>query len=388
VFYDRRSDFTPNGEDNILAALRHTDRVREVRFVLSGSQLGTMASVMQERFPVLTSLCILSINRYTSDLPAAFLGGSAPSLQEISLHGVPFPALPTLLLSTSNLFKLDLFDIPTNGYFSPEAIAASLAALPRLEMLVIGFHEATSRPDQIHPPPETRIILPSLTFFVFRGSSEYLEDLVGRIDSPRMNHMSIFYIYRLLGFQVAQLSKFIDRSVGPKLIKSGNVEVSFSRSLVAFKFRRRENGLDPDTHLATINVFYEGINWRVTPISQLLSKFPAAFDNVVHLELKGDEEYPPQGPQIEWSHLLYQFPTMRTLLVHRELAGHVSLALEDIMDEIVTELLPSLELVCLEGELVPLLDKFVAARRYSDRPVIAVNTIKEFMERCEPYISQ
>jgi hypothetical protein len=76
------------------------------------------------------------------------------------------------------------------------------------------------------------------------------------------------------------------------------------------------------------------------------------------------------------------------LLVHRGFSGHVALALEDIADEMATEVLPSLELICLEGEEAPLIDKFVAARQHSDRPVTAVNTIKEFMERRESYISQ
>ena len=129
------------------------------------------------------------------------------------------------------------------------------------------------------------------------------------------------------------------------------------------------------------------MNWLVTTISQVLSDLPAALDNVVHLELKGDyEEY--QGPELEWTSLLYQFSTVKTLFVHRELAKHVALALDDITDEMATEVLPSLELVCLEGEWAPLLDKFAAARRHSDRPVTTVNTIKEFRERREPYISQ
>ena len=389
VVYEDRADVAPIGEDNILAALRHTDRVCEFRFALSGSQLEKMAAVMQEPFPVLTCLSISSTYQDLPDLPPGFLGESAPSLQEISLSGVPYSALPTLLLSTRGLFKLDLFDIPSNGYFSPEAIAASLAALPRLQMLVIGFRSATSRPDRIRPqqPPVTRTVLPSLIFFIFRGTSEYLEDLVSRIDSPFLVHISIFYMHQLLRFHVPQLSKFIDRSVGPKLSKCRHAEVRFALGLIAFKFCRRANELDQDAHLSTTRIFYEGMNWLVTTISQVLSDLPAALDNVVHLELKGDyEEYP--GPELEWTSLLYQFSSVKTLFVHRELAKHVALALDDITDEMATEVLPSLELVCLEGEWAPLLDKFAATRRDSDRPVTTVNTIKEFRERREPYISQ
>jgi len=88
---------------------------------------------------MLTYLDISSRDEEAPVLPAEFLGGSAPRLQEIILSGIPYSALPTLLFSTSDLVKLDLFDIPPTGYISPEAMVTSLAGLPRLENLVIGF---------------------------------------------------------------------------------------------------------------------------------------------------------------------------------------------------------------------------------------------------------
>src|SRR5580698_10894205 len=45
-------------EDNILAALKHLDRVYHVRLSLWDSQAVTMATEMQEPFPVLTRLFI------------------------------------------------------------------------------------------------------------------------------------------------------------------------------------------------------------------------------------------------------------------------------------------------------------------------------------------
>jgi hypothetical protein len=186
---------TPHDEDNVIAALKHLDRVRvcDVRFAATGSQLGKMATVLQEPFPMLTDLSI-DIKTNVGNvpvLPANFLGGSALYLQKVTLFGIPYPALPMLLLSASNLVTLSLRSIPPTGYISPEAMVVGLAALPRLETFTIGFQSATSRPDQIPPPPVTRVVLPALTFFEFHGASKYLEDLVARINSSQLNHISI-----------------------------------------------------------------------------------------------------------------------------------------------------------------------------------------------------
>jgi hypothetical protein len=180
----------PNDEHNIIAALEHPNRVSSLKlhtFDLLDMKVTNILAAMQEPFPVLTHLDIGLDRDDVPVLSAEFLGGSAPRLQEITLSFFPYPALPTLLLSTTDLVKLDLFHIPPTGYLSPEVVVASLVALPRLETFVIGFRLATSRPDRIHTPPVTRAVLPAMTYFRFKGASEYLEDLVTRIDCPRLN---------------------------------------------------------------------------------------------------------------------------------------------------------------------------------------------------------
>jgi hypothetical protein len=67
-----------------------------------------MAKVMKKPFVVLMHLFIASNDGNAPVLPAEFLGGFAPRLQSMSLLDIPFPALPTLLLSTSDLVSLNL----------------------------------------------------------------------------------------------------------------------------------------------------------------------------------------------------------------------------------------------------------------------------------------
>ena len=179
-----------NGIENIIAALRRHDRVSEVTFdELKGSVLERFAAVMQEPLPALTYLRLSSRDPTALALPDSFLGRSAPRLRSLTVLGIPFPNFHSLALSASHLLSLRIWDIPDAGYISPESMATCLAALPNLEALSIGFWRSIR--SQITPPPPTRILLASLTYFSFRGHSGYLEDLRARLDIPSMKDSEI-----------------------------------------------------------------------------------------------------------------------------------------------------------------------------------------------------
>ena len=385
---------TPDDELDVIAALGHPHRVWAVVLgPVTGSQLGKVAAVMQEPFPVLTCLKIHSNDEDVPVLPIEFLGGSAPCLQDIHLHGIPYPALPTLLFSTSNLVNLELYHIPPTGYLPPEVMVACLAASPKLDKFILEFQMATTFPERIHPPPLTRTVLPqpSLTLFRFRGDSDYLEDLLARIDGPETNWLLINYIHQPVGFRFAHLSRFIDRSIGPKLTLFEHARILFEREKVCVDTYTLVD--DPDDldwrlarRLGRTSISCNGIDWQFSHSIQALSQISATLSAVVHLEL--DLCFLLTSPNdVEWLVFLLQFPTMRTLRTCRSLAGHVALALEtlaleDITGEMVSEVMPGLELICLEGQPASSVERFIAARRLSDRPVTFIHS-KELYGRRE-----
>ena len=275
-FKNQRRNNASN-EGNIVTALDHADRICDVTLYVTGLELKKISTVMQEPFPELTSLRIYSLEGHGIALPLSveFLGGSAPRLQTILLHGIPFPALPTLLLTTNDLVDLQLRNIPRKGYVSPEAMFVGLATLPRLRTFWLEFQLASPRPDRIHPPPVARTVLPALTQFIFHGASEYLEDLVARIDAPRLDRIYTFPIYHLVDFQVAQLAMFIDRSVGPKLTLFKFARVTLYNHKIAFH-------LSPYSPFATPDFLCDGIDWQVSHIAQVVSHFSVTLSNVVH----------------------------------------------------------------------------------------------------------
>ena len=199
------------GVDDIIAIFEHRGRVRHLKIHdLTGFQMEQLASMMQEPFPALTYLRLeLETGETTPALPDMFLGGSAPRLQALYLDNIPFPGLPRLLLSTTDLSFLWL-GIPDTGYISPEAMVIRLSGLTRLRFLTIRFESAPSRPDR-HPPPLTRVILPALEVLSFQGVSEYLGDLVARIDAPRLCNLDISFFNQII-FDVQQLLHFIGRA--------------------------------------------------------------------------------------------------------------------------------------------------------------------------------
>jgi hypothetical protein len=301
----------------------------------------------------------------------------------------------SLLLRNKNSSKkkkkknLNLRNIPPTGYISPEEIIACLAALPRLESFTIIFQLAIPRPDRMDPPPVTRTVLPALTTFEFQGAREYLEDLVARIDGPQLNKFLIRYLNQLGDFQVAQLRKFIDRSLGPKLNLFRHAHATFDGKWVSFHmYGGTEPYPDPFSHTF---ILCEGIDWQVSHIPQVLSQFTAIISNVVHLKLNvwRDKYLYSKGRDdvtVEWRHLLHRFSTVQTLHVHQELAAHVARALEDITGQMVAEVLPSLDLIYLAGRRASSVKRFVAARRLSGRPVTVVETETELEERLKSYV--
>ncbi|KAI0293309.1 hypothetical protein B0F90DRAFT_1763252, partial [Multifurca ochricompacta] len=186
---------------------------------------------MQQPFPVLTHLYLSSPeseNGITITLPDNFLGGSAPRLWRFTLRGIPFPGLPKLLLSTRDLVFLYLDNIPIGGYISPDLMVNQcLSSLPYLALLNILFQSPTPTPTRPRPPSSIRIVLPALGKFLFRGTSEYFEDLIARIDAPQLIDLRTTFFNQLI-FQVPQLSQFISRT--EKLDYFNKADVSFDGS--------------------------------------------------------------------------------------------------------------------------------------------------------------
>ena len=391
--YDFDKRITPSDEDNIIAALEHPGRVCYVRLKprVTSSLLGKMATVMEKSFPALTHIHIHSDGN-APVLSGKFLGGFAPCLQNIEFWGISFPALPNLLLSSSGLVSLELHDIPETGYISPEAMVAILTTLTSLKHLHIDFQSPNSRPDRTLSPPVTRTALPVLTSISFFGDHEYLEYLVASIDAARLDSILILYLNPVSGFQVPQLCKFINRSEITKRSLPRRCHITLQSRGISLNLDatiyKGDNLWVTSPHIDVgFNCQLDRIAERVSLVAQLSSRISPLLSNVIHFVIHWTG--PPcrwQGTDgVEWLQLLRPFTSMQTLFVSTKFAEPVARALEDVTGEMVTEVLPALDLLCLEDLPVSSIAKFCEARQLSGCPLNIVGTSWEFGQKFDSY---
>jgi hypothetical protein len=367
--------FLDGDGDDLIAALGHRDRVRIVEISVPLSLFEELATAMQEPLPALTHL------RFESDkfvpvemptLPDSFLGGSAPLLETISITGIPFPAVPTLLSSARNLVNVDLCEMPESGYIPPEAMVASLAVLPKLKYLTLGYEWGTSYHDRMRLPSITRTVLPALTKFSFDGHFEYLEDLVALIDAPQLNFLHIDYQDQDNGidYQIPQLFKFIDRSEILKLSC----------------FRRADVFIEPYAAIVELDRGQSSFRLSIQEdaVGQVVNQLSALLFNVDRLFITSKSKEEDLGDGIRWLDLFRPFTAVKVLCIDNELSCHIPLALDSVTDERAAEVLPALKLLWLENESMTFVKKFVAARQNVGCTVTFMNEV--FQERHNPLL--
>ena len=362
----------PRVERNIITALKQRDRVCKVDLSPTPISLLRRIRTIKEPFPALTDLELCSTKSGKAPvLPDSFLGGSAPCLRSLYLDGIPFPTLPKLLLSTTELVALEILNIPRFGYISPEAVATSLASLTRLQKLSLGFqfpgsHDTTNR----LPPLPARIVLPALTSLRFIGDDEYLEDTLSRIDTPLLNYINI-EPFRKLVFDTRQLHHFISRTETFKGPHRAVVEF-FDSCFFLNVFSR---GATTDHKLLELKTSRIPWYWRVSSFIQFCSSALPPLPTLELLEIRkyGEHWQDPMG-NTEWLELLRPFTSVKNLVLSAKAAGYLAPALQGLTMETVTGTLPALENLSLKasarsGPIQEAIAQFVATRQLSGRPV-------------------
>ena len=331
------------GVNNIVAALEYNDRICEIDlWRVPSSLLEKVMAAMKEQFPALTFLDLQCEDDTTSAVvPDSFMGGSAPNLQNLSLRSIPvsFPGLQKLLLSATHLVNLSLTKIPHSGYISPEAMVTVLSTLARLEELWLDFQSPRSHRLNPSVPPPTRTVLPALTDLRFKGVSEYLEDLVARIDVPQLHSLGTTFFYQLL-FDIPQLTQFVRRS--PKLKAHDEAYLTFSYSNVSLTLQPRFG-----TKIA-LGISCRKIDWQLLSLVQICTSLSPLFSIVEHLgiDFDGFSSLPRWEGDVEndqWLDILRPFTAVKNLYISRQIASRIVAALREPIGVSANSVLPALE---------------------------------------------
>ena len=367
------------------AGIVHHNRVYEIKLLITGPGLKRLALAMQEQFPALVHLVLYFVHidsRHPNPtLPDRLLGGSAPRLQSLKTHSISFPALPKLLLSATHLVHLDLRAIPQSGYMSPEAFVTGLAASANLEFIRIEFRSSRSLPyreSRCQPPP-MRAVLPTLTRIELIGASEWLEDVVARIDVPLLDSTWISFFHQPI-FDIPQVSRFLRRTAKFQALKEAHVDVGYDRVHVgSLRPTQKHN------NSSGFGISCRGMDRQVSSLVQVITSFFPSIYVVEDLYIHGAEDLYIYGAEFSlqqwqdgtedarWLEIFHLFTGVKNLYVFKEFAQRISPALLEV-EERVGDVLPTLECLFVEnlepsGPVWEDLGQFVAARQLLCRPV-------------------
>ena len=298
-------------EENIMAALKQSDCVGSINLTVTNSLLKHLSTI-SEPFLNLEELVLLSRDNVQQVTPApscAFRWG--PRLRTLNLTGFPFPTVPQHLSPSTSLVDLRLHEIPSVGYFSPEAFANALSEMAKLETL--SLHFITLPPCRtfvgLPPHPSIRVALPALTCLKYRGTSTYLDRFVARIDAPRLGSIGIVFFGQPT-MDAPQLGRFLERIETLTSLNRADIQTS-AQAIAIYCY-------NPETLTQLkLQISWEQLDWQLYSLTQICDHF-SPFLNHVHDLRIGSNQSPSENADVDrqqWLDLIHAFGGTKDLRV-------------------------------------------------------------------------
>ena len=329
-------------DDNVHLGLLQHGRVRRIVLRAPSSTLRTWLEPMNNLFPRLGDLSLLSTDfeEMSLMLPETF---QAPDLRRLSLHGIGLPKGLPILSSAIALSTLSLTNIGAPCYFPPGHLVTQLQGLPYLEELSIGFAIPLPLPSserELLPPPIPTVTLPALRRLTFQGVAVYLENLVAQINTPLLERLSLTLFFEL-AFTLVNLTEFIH---GTERFGYPFAEVIFNKdgaSIDASCYGQHGIGK------LSLRVNCERLGWQIDSATQVCSALGQVMSAVeeLSLDLRADgipADWENALDNMLWHELLLPFIGVKKLHIGSSLVPELSQALESVPGGLVLELMPEL----------------------------------------------
>ena len=380
-YFRKNHVLTTEDEEGIRLALKQRDRVRRVRLSSAGTIFQKLIMAMDEEYPILEYLYITLPSNDNSMILRFPETLQAPHLRHLELQGFALPMGSPLLTTAVGLITLHLVMVHPSTYFHPNTLLQWISLMPDLETLGIRFEFSIPNRDVerqlIHMPIIAPIILPNLRRFYFCGVSSYLEALVHRITTPRLEKLQINF-FNQLSFSVPHLLQFI---IAAENFRLGNAVLTFSDKL--FSAGVYPHGVSfgaTNEYALDIVVLCRHLDWQASSMAQFSISLTQILSAVEHLQLQHDahsesSEEHNDVDRTEWRKLLRPFSNLKTLDIQRELVKDLSRCLELEDGELPLELLPELQGIRFygSGDIGDGLTSFIDTRRNAGRPVTLVH---------------
>jgi hypothetical protein len=306
---------------------------------------------------------------------ALMLSGTfqAPHLRHLLLMGFALPIGSRLLTTAMGLVTLCLFMDHTSAYIQPNTPLQWISFMPQLETLMVIFSFLVPNHDVerqlMHTPITTHVTLPNLHLFAFQGVSAYMEAVVRRIATPRLECLSIQF-YKQPTFSVPCLVQFMNTTVN---LRFDSVRFNFSSNQVSVRVYLREGA---ETDALSLFVYCWHLDWQVSSVAQNFNLLSQILSTVERLTLKhkvhsrSSEEH-NEVDRNEWRKLLRSFSNVKTLRVDVGLVKELSCSLRLDDGELPLELLPELQELRYSGsgDTGDAFASFVHDRQNAGRPI-------------------
>lgn len=297
IYYPEKLDIVNaiSNEDKqgAIFALRQHERVRRVHIAARGASLRELVGAMDDEYPILQELVICSQaersenhndtrnrnrNRNRSDNMTVALHAEfrAPLMHRLILSNVSIPTSSRLLSGAgSDLVRISLQDFPISAPdFHPAHLTAQLGALSRLEVLTVHFRVPIPNRDVVRSlqgASTTRVVLPRLRMFAYRGGSAYLEGILARLEVPELRTMNVEF-FNQLSFSLPSLLQF---ACTAHALTFRSAELHFDNdyvSLIVDPLDKRSGGNDAvRPHPLLMQIKGKALDWQVTSILQICS---------------------------------------------------------------------------------------------------------------------
>ena len=373
---DDDDDIAPQDEKGAILAFMQRDRVRRVRLAMHAANLQKLVKAMDDEYPIMEYLIIRLPEEDKSSIlifPERF---QAPYLRHLYLDGFALPTRSQLLTTSLSLVTICLLLGHPSTYFHPNTLLRWISLIPQLESLSIVFFFPVPNRDaerqHIHTPIMTSFTLPNLRFLRFQGIRSYLEALLHRISTPRLERFRIDF-FNQLTFSVPRLLQFLNTTENLRF-KSAKIEFSDNDVDV-------EMYPDEEAEMYTLSIAVNGLHldWQVSSAAQIFNSLSPAFSAVEHLNLdhkvhsQSSEEHNEADP-VEWRKLLSSLRNVKTLRIAEGLVEELSCCLELENGELPLELLPALQELTYSrsGDTGGVFTSFVDARQDAGRPFTLV----------------
>jgi len=211
---------------------------------------------------------------------------------------------------------------------------------------------------------------PALTRFKFRGVSEFLEDLVARIDTPLLDEAEITFLNQLQ-YEIPQLSQLVARV--NKFNVFDQAHVLFQRHYVQVGLSSQGGTVDHGT--IGLRILCQESDWQLSSLAQVCHGSLAHYSTIERLDIR---EHPywkthwqDDMDNNQWIGLFRSFTAVKDLHLPEELFLRVALALQEPFG---VEVLPALQNIFFWGpessDLVRgAAEHFIAARQFSGHKV-------------------